>query len=177
VVIFRVEQKTKQNMKKVLLVISALALIAGVFESCQKEEEKGGSGGGESSKFTFTATIADNDTKVSYSEVGGDLKPAWVVDDQVIGFDDKSKTYTFKVKSIDSEGAATFERISGGTATADPANDTKMYIIYAPGTSAPSSDSQSITVDISSQGNGDFSPCYIPAGIEFFLLLYVYRLD
>lgn len=144
-------------MKRIILAISVLAVIAGLSTSCQKEMALDNNSPTANSGITVTATIADNGTKVSYEENDShDLIPTWVVNDIVIGFDGDGNTYGYKVTAVN-EGVATLTIITegdfAGTATSDPANGTTMYMIYAPGTkpSAINTTEKSLTVSLANQ--------------------------
>jgi len=148
------------------LCILTFVLLACSFVACQKDQA---GKGGDDSKFTFTATIADDETKVTYKEETVDskikLKPTWSKNDKIIGFDNNGKTYTFEAGYVSDDGVAKFERVAGGTAEADPAPGTKMYMFYAPGKTAEDITSKSLTVSIASQSadNGNSVPALMMA--------------
>jgi len=148
-------------MKKILFAISAVALLSGISTSCQKEakpvQEKD-----QNAEFTITATVADIDTRVSYSENGTThtLKPTWEIGDVLIGFDNATPagTYGFRAKSVNpTTGAATFGLIKtgeyAGTVKSAPADGTVLYLVYAPGTAIDSIDvtKKALTVNIAVQ--------------------------
>ncbi|MCQ2155257.1 MAG: hypothetical protein MJY55_05545 [Bacteroidales bacterium] len=146
-------------MKRIILAISALAIMAGLSASCQKEIAPDNNGVTVNSGLTVTATIADNGTKVSYAEVDAEdgsrnLIPTWEVNDIIIGFDEDENTYSYKVTAVN-EGVATLAIITegdfAGTATSDPADGTTMYMIYAPGYKPTDISSKSLTVSLASQ--------------------------
>ena len=145
-------------MKRIISAISALAVMAGLSASCQKELASDNNSASVNSGLTVTATIADNGTKVSYVEDGSThaLKPTWTVNDIIIGFDDAepSNTYGYKVTAVN-EGVATLAIITEGdfvgSATVDPADGTEMYMIYAPGYKPTDISSKSLTVSLASQ--------------------------
>ena len=145
-------------MKRTISAICTLALAAGISASCQKAIEQAQKNGSGSSRLTVTATIADKGTKVTYSEDASshDLKPTWAVGDTIIGFDNASNTYAYKVASVDNTtGKATLEIVTGsgaGSATADPSDGAKMYMFYAPGKKASDISGNSLTVSLASQG-------------------------
>ena len=142
-------------MKRIIFAISALAVMAGLSASCQKELASDNNSASVNTGLTVTATIADNGTKVSYAEdASHNLTPTWVVDDIIIGFDGNDKTYGYKVTAVN-EGVATLARITDGdfkgSATSDPADGTTMYMIYAPGNKPTNISSKSLTVSLASQ--------------------------
>ena len=131
--------------------------MIGLSTSCQKEL----SGGQETiggKPFTITASIADGGTKVSYAEdeTSHALKPSWVVGDVIIGFDGDGNTYGYSVTEVNDETKkATLEIITegdnAGNKTENPANDTKMYMFYAPGKTPADISTKSLTVSLASQ--------------------------
>lgn len=148
-------------MKRITAALTALAVIIGLGTSCQKEMENRQEISGSGTGLKVTATIADNGTKVSYQEDGTSpnpgLQPAWEVGDIIIGFDgnDETKTYGYEVTEINDNGVATLAIITEGdnkgTATADPADGTKMYMFYAPGTTPDKISGKSLTVSLTTQ--------------------------
>lgn len=133
--------------------------MIGLSTSCQKEL----AGGQETiggKPFTITASIADGGTKVSYAEdeTSHALKPSWVVGDVIIGFDGDGNTYGYSVTEVNDETkkatlAIITEGDNAGNKTENPANDTKMYMFYAPGKtpSAINTTDKSLTVSLASQ--------------------------
>lgn len=148
----------KRSMKKTISLISAIAILMGISTSCSKELNEGDRD--SSTLLTVTATMADNGTKVSYSEDLSNhrLNPSWAVNDIIIGFDNAAtpKTYGYKVELI-RDGVAYLAIITSGvyagSSTVNPAEGTRMYMFYAPGMK-PSDiniSDKSLTVDISNQ--------------------------
>lgn len=145
-------------MKRIISAISALAVMAGLSASCQKElnnEQAISAGEGTTSSLVVTATIADNGTKVSYAEdESHNLTPTWVLDDKIIGFDGSDNTYGYQVTAVNN-GVASLSRITDGefkgSATADPTDGTTMYMIYAPGKKPSEISDKSLTVSLDSQ--------------------------
>ena len=130
--------------------------MIGLSTSCQKEL----SGGQEpvgNKPFTITASIADSGTKVSYAEDGdNNLTPSWVVGDVIIGFDGDGNTYGYSVTEVNTETkkatlAIITEGDNAGGKTENPANDTKMYMFYAPGKKPTDIGTKSLTVSLASQ--------------------------
>lgn len=148
-------------MKRITAALTALAVIIGLGTSCQKEMENRQEISGSGTGLKVTATIADNGTKVSYQEnsttPNPGLKPSWQEDDIIIGFDgnDETKTYGYEITEINDNGVATLAIITEGdnkgTATADPADGTKMYMFYAPGTTPDKISGKSLTVSLTTQ--------------------------
>ena len=146
-------------MKKILFVVSALAILMGISVSCQKELNNGqaiSAGEGTKSSLVVTATIADNGTKVSYAEDGSThaLKPTWEENDIIIGFDGDGNTYGYKVTEVNDGKATLVIETSGdykGSKTEDPADGTKMYMFYAPGTNPSAISNKSLTVNLANQ--------------------------
>lgn len=144
-------------MKRIIAALTALTVIIGLGTSCQKEMENRQETSGNGLKIT--ATIANNGTKVSYQEDGTTpktgLQPSWQVNDTIIGFDDDGNTYGYKVTEVSNNGVATLARITEGdnkgTATADPADGTQMYMFYAPGTTPDKISGKSLTVSLATQ--------------------------
>lgn len=131
--------------------------MIGLSTSCQKELAGGQEPAGNK-PFTITASIADSGTKVSYAEDGTShaLTPSWVVGDVIIGFDGDGNTYGYSVTEINTETKkATLEIITSGdnvgSITENPANDTKMYMFYAPGKKPTDIGTKSLTVSLASQ--------------------------
>lgn len=130
--------------------------MIGLSTSCQKELSGGQEPAGNK-PFTITASIADGGTKVSYAEDGdNNLTPSWVVGDVIIGFDGDGNTYGYSVAEVNTETKkATLEIITSGANAGDktenPANDTKMYMFYAPGTQPSAISTKSLTVSLASQ--------------------------
>lgn len=142
-------------MKRIISAISALAVVAGLSASCQKEMAPDNNSFTVNSGLTVTATIADNGTKVSYAEdASHTLIPTWVVNDIIIGFDGDENTYGYKVTAVN-EGVATLAIITegdfAGSATVDPADGTQMYMFYAPGKKPSDISGESLTVNIAHQ--------------------------
>jgi len=141
-------------MKKNLFAISALALLTGISTSCHKEIDNLQESN-QNSKFIVTATIADNDTKMSYMETSSkNLKPNWDEDDIIIGFDGDGNTYGYQVTSVVGTKATMAIITSGdyvGSKTTDPTDGTKMYMIYAPGKKPSDISSKSLTVSLANQ--------------------------
>lgn len=157
-----------ENMKKIIFAISALAVLAGVSTSCEKELSNVQENT-SSKEFTITATIADNSTKVSYAENSSyNLKPSWQVNDIVVGFDDSGNTYGFEVTAVN-DGKAILTIITSGdnvgSETTVPADGTKMYMIYAPGKKPSDISSKSLTVNIANQDK-DVVPALMMASAE-----------
>lgn len=93
---------------KIFSIIFATTLLL-ITSSCQKEEMKGNPVN-ESVTIELSATFGTS-SKITYTEIeNGDLHPEWEIGDEVIGFDQMSNVYTFKVKSIDQNtGIARFD--------------------------------------------------------------------
>ena len=112
--------------------------------------------GNGNSTLVFTATIADDATKVTYEENGTThaLKSSWVVGDKILGFDGDGNTYGYEVKSVDAD-VATFGIITtgdfAGSKTTDPEEGTDLYMIYAPGKKPGSISDKSLTVSLALQ--------------------------
>lgn len=131
--------------------------MIGLSTSCQKELS-GGQGTIGGKPFTITASIADGGTKVSYAEDGltHALTPSWVVGDVIIGFDGDGNTYGYSVTEVNTETkkatlAIITEGDNVGNKTENPANDTKMYMFYAPGKKPTNIGTKSLTVSLASQ--------------------------
>lgn len=131
-------------MKKILFAVCFWALLAGLTSSCSKETHPG------DDEFTVTATIAGNDTKVSYSEDGSThkLQPSWQSGDKIIGFDGAGNTYCYQVRGSSGK-TASFELVKtgeyAGTGTVNPDDGTVMYMIYDPGAKATNISNKSLT--------------------------------
>lgn len=130
--------------------------MIGLSTSCQKEL----SGGQETiggKPFSITASIVGSGTKVSYAEDGdNNLTPSWVVGDVIIGFDGDGNTYGYSVTEVNTETkkatlAIITEGDNAGGKTENPANDTKMYMFYAPGKKPTDIGTKSLTVSLASQ--------------------------
>lgn len=131
--------------------------MIGLSTSCQKELS-GGQGTIGGKPFSITASIADGGTKVSYAEDGTShaLTPSWVVGDVIIGFDGDGNTYGYSVTEVNTETkkatlAIITEGDNAGGKTENPANDTKMYMFYAPGKKPTDIGTKSLTVSLASQ--------------------------
>lgn len=140
-------------MKKILYAVCFWALLAGLTSSCSKETHPG------DDEFTVTATIAGNDTKVSYSEDGSThkLQPSWQSGDKIIGFDGAGNRYCYQVQSISGK-TASFELVTTGEyaspTTGRPGDGTVMYMIFAPGKKPFDIYSKSLSwVNLNSQGD------------------------
>ena len=145
--------------------------MIGLSTSCQKEL----AGGQETiggKPFSITASIVDSGTKVSYAEDGltHALTPSWQVGDVIIGFDGDGNTYGYSVTEVNTETKkATLEIITegdnAGGKTENPANDTKMYMFYAPGKTPTDIGTKSLTVSLASQDK-DVVPALMMASAE-----------
>ena len=131
--------------------------MIGLSTSCQKELAGGQEPAGNK-PFTITASIAGSGTKVSYAEDGTShaLTPSWVVGDVIIGFDGDGNTYGYSVTEVNTETkkatlAIITEGDNAGGKTENPANDTKMYMFYAPGKKPTDIGTKSLTVSLASQ--------------------------
>ena len=131
--------------------------MIGLSTSCQKELAGGQEPAGNK-PFTITASIADSGTKVSYAEDGSThaLTPSWQVGDVIIGFDGDGNTYGYSVTEVNTETkkatlAIITEGDNAGGKTENPANDTKMYMFYAPGKKPTDIGTKSLTVSLASQ--------------------------
>lgn len=131
--------------------------MIGLSTSCQKELAGGQEPAGNK-PFTITASIADSGTKVSYAEDGSThaLTPSWQVGDVIIGFDGNGGTYGYSVTEVNTETkkatlAIITEGDNAGGKTENPANDTKMYMFYAPGKKPADIGTKSLTVSLASQ--------------------------
>lgn len=131
--------------------------MIGLSTSCQKELAGGQEPAGNK-PFIITASIVGSGTKVSYAEDGltHALKPSWVVGDVIIGFDGDGNTYGYSVTEVNTETkkatlAIITEGDNAGGKTENPANDTKMYMFYAPGKKPTDIGTKSLTVSLASQ--------------------------
>lgn len=160
-------------MKKIISATLSLAIMTFLCISCQKglnnEQETVGN-----REFTITAHIADNSTKVSYSEKKSThvLKPSWQKGDVIIGFDSTGNTYGYSVIDVDNiTGRATLAIITSGdykgSKIENPDNGTLMYMFYAPGKKPGdiNTNEKSLTVNISSQSK-DSIPALMTASAE-----------
>ena len=95
-------------MKPYKLLAVAAALLA-VLASCQEKAiETTDVTGEELCPVTLTACF--DETKVSYTETGDmNLKPAWEIGDEIIGFDSNKTNYKLTVTKIDGNGIATLK--------------------------------------------------------------------
>ncbi len=131
-------------MKKAIKLFSILALLLCVV-SCQIS---GIDNGVLNDGFKVTAVIDNsNATRVSYA-VDNDaytITPTWTVGDKIIGFDDKGVNFTFTVESL--EGAKAILNVAGYT----PGDATKLYALYAPGSTVDQFAEGKLTVDLNPQ--------------------------
>ena len=130
-------------MKKITL-LSILALLLCVV-SCQIS---GIENGVLNDGFKVTAVIDNtNATRVSYAvdNEAYTITPTWSVGDKIIGFDDKGETFTFTVESLDGEKAAL------NVADYTPGDATKLYALYAPGSSVAEFAEGKLTVGFNPQ--------------------------
>lgn len=99
-------------MKKILMFAAIAALFS--FMSCQKEDNPAKE---EAKDLVFTATI-DGGTKTTVD--AANAKVAWVTGDQVAISDNASHTATYQVSAIDTQGKATFTKVSGDVLSSAP---------------------------------------------------------
>ncbi len=91
-------------MKKIISVISVVMLFVASVASCHKEEPV-------KSSPVFTATVNTTATRTTIDASKG--KVSWELTDEITITDGSGKRATYKIKSIDSTGKATFERKTG----------------------------------------------------------------
>ena len=130
-------------MKKISI-LSILALLLCVV-SCQIS---GIENGVLKDGFKVTAVIDNSDaTRVSYAvdNEAYTITPTWSVGDNVIGFDDKGVNFTFTVESLD--GGTAVLNVDGYT----PGDATKLYALYAPGSSVAEFAEGKLTVGFNPQ--------------------------
>lgn len=133
-------------MKKISLIISGLALIATSF-SCQRVDiDSNTEITGKPLKVT--AYIDGNiETRMSYDTTYNSILPHWEDGDEVFGFDSNGNTFTFTVtRSGENEAELSVP------STYEPAEETKVYAIFAPGYSVDSLSDNSLSVNLASQG-------------------------
>ena len=134
------------KMKRVVKTLSVLALLLGV-ASCQISSVDGDVLINE--QLSVTAVIDETSaTRVTYevdNEVAFTITPTWTVGDKIIGFDDKGVKFTFTVEA-EADGTAALN-----VGTYVPGEATKLYAIYAPGTTEDQIINQELTLDLSAQ--------------------------
>lgn len=143
-------------MMKAIRFITAATAVLGLLASCQKENVDVFSTNEELVSVTLTASMSVVETKVTYNEIDNgsnyQLKPVWVKGtDNVIGFDENKKTYTFTVSEVD---AVTGEAKITGKA---PSNCT-LHLIYLYGAAASSISSCNLAVDYANQKGDSTMP-------------------
>lgn len=135
-------------MKHTILHIIAFVLILSA-NACQKENNSFEPNG---NAITVTAVIDDSQTKISYTEDGGNLKQSWAVNDHIVGFDEngtKIELYIANASDI-VDGVAKFTLVSG-SGSLPTVDGKKVYFMYAPGKTYSDIGDKQLTVDISSQ--------------------------
>lgn len=93
-------------MKKIISVISVVMLFVASVASCHKEEPV-------KSSPVFTATVNTTATRTTITIDASKGKISWELTDEITITDGSGKRATYKIKSIDSTGKATFERKTG----------------------------------------------------------------
>lgn len=141
-------------MKKSVLIIAAVALLAAL--SCTKQEQTQSTADG---RIIVTATIENAATKVAFTEGVGEIKGVWEADDHIIGWDADGRAIELAVEKIRDNGAAQFATVSGSAPL--PASG-KVYMIYAPGKGISDVGNKSLAYDLTSQ-NGDNVPALMTA--------------
>ena len=134
------------KMKNVVKTLSVLALLLGV-ASCQISSVDDGVLINE--QLSVTAVIDETSaTRVTYTvdnEVAFTITPTWTVGDKIIGFDDKGVKFTFAVETAEGGEAG----LNVGTYV--PGEATKLYAIYAPGSTVDQIVNEELTIDLSAQ--------------------------
>ena len=95
---------SQTKMKKIISVISVVMLFVASVASCHKEEPV-------KSSPVFTATVNTTATRTTIDASKG--KVSWELTDEITITDGSGKRATYKIKSIDSTGKATFEHKTG----------------------------------------------------------------
>ncbi|MCQ2154665.1 MAG: hypothetical protein MJY55_02470, partial [Bacteroidales bacterium] len=136
-------------MKKILTVFAALAMVAGLASSCQKEgASTDNPAQGKLVNVKLTAAF-EGDSKVTYSETDNILTPAWEMDDAILVINPSVDPSTLTVTSIDGDGYATLE------GTAEPG---LVHLVYKKGITTGDWQGNKIDVDYDEQKVNDDMP-------------------
>ena len=136
-------------MKKILTVFAALAMVAGLASSCQKEgASTDNPAQGALVQVKLTAAF-EGDSKVTYSEIGGRLTPAWEMDDAILVINPSVDPSTLTVTSIDDSGYATLE------GTAEPG---LVHLVYKNGITTGDWQNNKIEIGYDGQSINDDMP-------------------
>ena len=139
----------ERKMKKILTVFAALAMVAGLASSCQKEgASTDNPAQGALVQVKLTAAF-EGDSKVTYSEIGGRLTPAWEMDDAILVINPSVDPSTLTVTSIDDSGYATLE------GTAEPG---LVHLVYKNGITTGDWQNNKIEIGYDGQSINDDMP-------------------
>jgi len=96
--------------------------------------------------LTVTARFDNSTTRVAFAEESKNIVPSWEIGDRIFGFWD-DKTLTYEVASVNDEGTASFNLVSG----TEPTDGKTVYMIYAPSKSVSDLSTKTLAVDYSTQ--------------------------
>lgn len=138
-------------MKKIISIFGLGAALLLGLSACQTAEIDNGQD--VTGKLKITAVIdGELETRVSYQvNDNNTITPSWQENDELIGFDSNGTKFTMSVTSVNTETReASLEIATEGYA---PAENTTLYVIYAPGYSTDSiTTDNTLPVDLASQG-------------------------
>ena len=150
--IFNMEDYAMKTVSKLF----TAATIAFAAVACQVIDE----GQVVKRQLEVTATIAEDDeSKVDYAIDNEKyvISPTWHYDkdkpeecDQIIGFDNDGKTFTFTVSGVSGDGK--YAKFDIGTYVPPTTDEKRLYAIYAPGYTTDNISNNTLAIDLSKQG-------------------------